>query len=132
VCLPSDLRLFTFSDTIDVVYTGEQSLKACEDLRERLRKNGTIVVHTIERTFRTSARMRVAAKQASLPPSYSFVPTTKSATCLFCMLGMTATPRFGDFMGDANIRKASIGAKTDDSFVQSDAQCRLRPLPPEL
>ena len=47
----------------------------------------------IERMLRTSARMRVAAKQASLPPSYSFVPTTKSATCSFCMLGVTATPR---------------------------------------
>jgi hypothetical protein len=26
-------------------------------------------------------------------------------------------PSFRDFMGDASIRKASIGAKTDDGFV---------------
>jgi hypothetical protein len=42
--LPSDLRLFTFPGTIDVAYTAEQSRKACEDLRGRLRKNGTTVV----------------------------------------------------------------------------------------
>ena len=32
-------------------------------------------------------------------------------------------PSFRDFMGDANIRKASIGAKTDDGFVIVQAPC---------
>ena len=118
------LPLFVFPGKIEVVYTKPQCDAACEDLRRRLAGQPSPVVgydresvahvpsQVSRRAPRGSNSNRAAIVQlcADDEVCYVFVVHTWGGRCY---------DSFRDFMQDPTIRKASIGAKNDDTYVNN-------------